>query len=179
MCKRQEAGPYFHRVVKALAPHVLASFGYTGTLTWESEVVMTGSRPDIVIKYNGRNALVLDFKGPNCIHEDELRKFDARSVESAKVPLSLAKQDERALVQQGVKYAQKTHVPIVLFYDYDYIFALEPTRDLLDETPGVMLDVLLYQETEKSTESNLFRLKDNHVTLFLKYIVKAVSRVAT
>lgn len=140
---------------------------------------MIGSRPDLILKYNGINALVLDYKGPNCIHEDELRRFGAPSAGSTKSPFSLAKQDERALVKQGVKYAQKTLAPVILFYDYDYIFALEPNQELLEEKPGVMLDVVLFREPAKSTGSQLINLEDNHVSVFLKYIVKAVSRVAT
>lgn len=35
---RAETGPYFYRVVRALAPHVVASCGYTGLLKWETEV---------------------------------------------------------------------------------------------------------------------------------------------
>lgn len=95
--------------------------------------------------------------------------------------MALAKQHERAIILQGTNYASKTNAPFVLFYDYDYIFAMEPTPDLIKKKPGedVMLDVVLFREPAKSTESQLVDLEENHVTLFLKYIVKAVSRVAT
>lgn len=95
--------------------------------------------------------------------------------------MAVAKQHERALILQGTQYALKTKAPFILFYDYDYIFAMEPTPDLIENRPDqdFMLDVALFREPAKSTEAQLIDLEENHVTLFLKYIVKAVSRVAT
>lgn len=148
---------------------------------------MPGSRPDVILYYNGRAALVLDFKGPNCIREDHLRRCEASSVASARSKLptkekrtlfALASQDERGIVQQGVKYATITGAPCILFYDYDYLFAMEPTRALIEKEPNVLMDVVLRREAAKSTQGRLVELEDNHVSIFLKYVVKAVSQVA-
>lgn len=147
---------------------------------------MPGSRPDLILSYNGKHALVLDYKGPNCIDESELKRFGASSVESARARLSKKKkslleeanQDERALIQQGVKYGGSTRAPCIVFYDYDYLLAMEPTLDLFARKPNIMLDVVLCREAVKSTRSQLVELEDNHVSVLLKYIVKAVSKVA-
>lgn len=154
---------------------------------------MGGSEPDLVLTYNGRNALVIDYKGPNCIRQRALERMSAKNMNDAmsKLPkkirtlldASLTARDDRALVQQGVKYAENTAAPYVIFYDYEHLFALEPTVQLVRETQpvaNVMLDVCLVKEdrNRKSTESQLVALEENHVSTLLKYIVMAVSKVA-
>lgn len=95
--------------------------------------------------------------------------------------METAKQHEQALVLQGTQYALKTKAPFVLFYDYDYILAMEPNPECLKKKSDLdfLLDVVLFKEPVKSTEAQLIDLEENLVTLFLKYIVKAVSRVAS
>lgn len=183
---RCEAGLYFYFVAQLLAPYILASYGYHGVLQWRSKGQIPGSKADLTVTYNGVAALVLDFKGPNCIREQKLKSFGASSVSSAKAKLppkansllSLAAENERALVLRGVQYAKETRAPYILFYDYDFIFAMEPTQELVSKKSGVLLDVVLFQEPAKSTRSQLVTLDENHVSMLLKYIVKGVARVA-
>lgn len=116
----------------------------------------------------------------------------ASSLESARSKLpkgtntllhpSLATQDDRALIQQGVKYAIRSKAPYVIFYDYDFLFALEPPRELLKTPPNttanVLMDVVLFKEANKSTKSQMVQMQENHVSILLKYKLKAVSQAA-
>lgn len=64
-------------------PDILGSYGLEGKLEFQPQMTMQGSRPDRIIKYNERAILAFDFKGPNCIVEEELRIGGASTTKEA------------------------------------------------------------------------------------------------
>lgn len=202
---RQEAGPYFLKVVQDLAPYYLASSGLKGKFSLSRESTNDKSRPDVIMKYNGNTILALDYKGPNCIHTGELQLCSATSVTDAlkrlqqpqaeasdakkkgrplKSPGDQANslcydrnvnQFTRALLKQGLKYRVKFGAPVVVFYDYNNLMAMEPPADLKAGNQSLM-DVVVCTESAKSTEGNLVKLPDNHVVVLLRYVLMAARK---
>jgi hypothetical protein len=84
MSHSEEAVPYFFQVARYLMPDVLRILGFTGEITFDTELnVSRESCPDNTISYNGKNMLALDYKGPNCINLAEIRSSTALSVNDA------------------------------------------------------------------------------------------------
>lgn len=168
------------------------------------ENAASGSTPDVIFKYNGHSILALDYKGPNCIIEDEILSCCAPSVEDAlqilpapaqqapssskgkgkaTVPESRSRKDPtivsfthrytQALLKQGVKYSKKRDVSTVLFYDYDYLLAMQPPRGLRRGHNLMLMDVAICPERTKSTENGLIAHHDNHAVVLLRYIIMA------
>lgn len=190
-------GSYFLDIVEYLVPDLLESLGYKKELVFETEESNSSSTPDIVIRYDDKPVVILDYKGPNCIFDDELAVCSAGTVDEARSKLGslrLKKSRNRTknyetllaamditldtvvLIQQGVKYSKVFKTPTVLFYDYDTLLALEVPQDLHDRKPGVLLDATIWKETEKSTESSPVYSDNNHIAVLLYHVVRAVKR---
>lgn len=157
------------------------------------------------MRYNGKTILALDYKGPNCIYTGELQLCSANTVSDAlkrlqqpQAEASDAKkkgrplknpgdqasslcydknvnQYTRALLKQGLKYRVKFGAPVVVFYDYDNLMAMEPPTDLKAGNQSLM-DVVLCSESTKSTETNKVQLADNHVSVLLRYVIMAARK---
>jgi hypothetical protein len=190
-------GNYFLNLVDYLASDLVASLGYTKGLTFEPEETTSNSRPDIVIRYDDKPVVIIDYKGPNCIFENELAVCSAESADDARSKLGsirLKKSRPRTdpfetlmaandvtldtvvLIQQGVKYSNIFKIPTVLFYDYDTLLALEVPKDLHDRKPGVLLEATIWKEAQKSTESAPVYSDNNHIAVVLYHIVRTVKR---
>lgn len=193
------------KVVQDLAPHYLAGLGLKGKFTLHREATNDKSRPDVIMKYNGKVILALDYKAPNCIYRKELELCSAPSVSDAlkrlqqpqgeaaeakkkgrpaKSPGDGSKslcndknvnQFTRALLKQGLKYRVKFGAPVVVFYDYDHLMAMEPPADLKAGN-NCLMDVVLCSESTKSTEGNLVKMADNHVSVLMRYVVMAAQK---
>jgi hypothetical protein len=177
-----------------LAPDILRSYGFAGTLDFQPQITMQGSRPDRIVQYNGQAIIAFDFKGPNCIVERELRICEASTAEEALDKLATTARNEdgeqgltllntkgvtletRTLIKQGIKYQRQIGTPTVIFYDYDYLMMMEPPPDLEEQSQQVMR-VMLCQEAEKSTEEKLVMCKNNHVAVLIRCIVEAVQKL--
>lgn len=74
---------FFFDVATFLAPYYLRHYGLTGRLDWVREDALPVPEPDVIFRYEGHPILALDYKGPNCIFEDEILACCANSVEEA------------------------------------------------------------------------------------------------
>ncbi|KAH8768115.1 hypothetical protein F5883DRAFT_521597 [Diaporthe sp. PMI_573] len=197
----QEAGPFFIGVAKSLAPYYLRRYGLQGRFDWVRENSSARSAPDVVFRYNGHDILALDYKGPNCINENEILSCCANSVKEAleilpalpeNMPSSSKGKGKRAqkkqldptlvsgvnqwtegLLKQGLKYADNRSVSTVLFYDYDYLLAIRPPKGLEQGNNLMLMDVTICPERTKSTEYGLVAHPDNHAVVLLRYIIMA------
>ncbi|KAG8158408.1 hypothetical protein KVR01_011530 [Diaporthe batatas] len=185
----QEAGKFFVDVAASLAPYYLARYGLNGRFDCVRENAFSGSAPDLVFRYNGRDILALDYKGPNCINENELLSCCATSVGEALEAIRGKKASKRqqsdpslvsgvnqwteGLLKQGLKYASNRRVSTVLFYDYDYLLAMRPPRGLDRGNNLMLMDVTICPEYTKSTEDGLVAHSDNHAIVLLRYLIMA------
>ncbi|KAI1856347.1 uncharacterized protein JN550_013821 [Neoarthrinium moseri] len=193
----EEAGPYFFQVAKHLLPDLLRSLGYDKPLEICTEPQSSKSSvPDKVIKYDHKPILVLDYKGPNCIFEDELELCSAETEEIARERLQETELDRARtdlenptdsllfspgvtkdtvrLIQQGVKYFRATKAPMILFYDYDILLALEVPSTLLDGASDVLIGTTVWKEPQKSTEDEPVPYANNHVAVLLRMVIRAI-----
>lgn len=218
---RGEAAPFFFTVAADLAPYYLSYYELNGKFTWVREKSAAKSVPDIVFRYNGHDILALDYKGPNCIFEKEIRACCAKSVSEALKTMppprassskgssskgssskgssskgkgkgkavsysaddhpslvSAVDQRTQALLKQGIKYSQTWGVSTVLFYDYDYLLAIQPPPQLASGNNLTLMDVTICHEHTKSVESNLVVHPDNHAVVLLRYIIATASACA-
>lgn len=59
----------------------------------------------------------------------------------------------QALLKQDFKYSRKWSVSTVLFYDYDYLLAIQPPAELEPGSNLTLTDVTICPEYIKSTEA--------------------------
>lgn len=204
---RQEAGPYFLKVVQDLAPYYIVAAGLKGKFDMRREFTNDISRPDVIMNYDGEIIMAIDYKGPNCIYRKELELCSATSVSDAlkrlHQPQSEAadakrrgrpqkspgdrtsslvygegvNKDTEALLKQGMKYRSNVGARLIMFYDYEHLMIMKPPADL-EEGNQYLMDVVLCSESTKSTEGNLVQMADNHVNVLMRYIIAECTRVA-
>lgn len=193
-------GPYFLRVAEHLVPSYIQNMGLKGKIRFVRENPSEKSRPDCVIYFDEKPIISFDYKGPNCVREDEFEKCFAASVDEAKTKVAkqgtIAKRAEQGNQQQGdtlfrvagittqterltqtaVKYAHQSKTPMVIFYDLDNMIVMKPPPGMLHANEDLM-EVRIWKEPQKSTENDLVMTPDNHVNVLIRHIVDMVCMV--
>ena len=192
--------PYSLRVAEHLVPSYIKSMGLKGKIRFDRESTSDKSRPDCVISFDDKPIISFDYKGPNCVREDEFERCFVASVAEAKTKVAKqgdiakrlgkgnAKQgdtlfrvpgitlDTERLTQSAIKYAREAMTSIVIFYDLDTLTVMKPPPSMLPANDNLM-EVRIWKELRKSTEKDLVMTPDNHVSVLIRHIVDMVCKV--
>lgn len=192
-------GPYSLRVAEELVPTYIESLGLKGKIRFDRESASKRSRPDCVIKYDDKPIISFDYKGPNCVRENELERCFVASVAEARTKVAKQGQTDmhgkgnpeqgdtlfrvpgitvetERLTQTAIKYSDEAETPIVIFYDLDTLTVMKPPPEMPPANDNLM-EVRIWKELRKSTENDLVKTPDNHVSVLIRHIVDMVCKV--
>lgn len=193
-------GPFSLQVAEQLVPSYIEGMGLEGKIKFNREGTSDNSRPDCVITFDDKPIISFDYKGPNCVRDDELEQCTVASVTEAKEKIAQwgkilqrfaqghEKQgdtmlrvqgitiDTERLTQTAIKYAKQVGTPVVIFYDFDTLTVMKPPSGMVHDNDNLM-EVRIWREPQKSTEDNLVETQDNHVSILIRHIVDMVHRV--
>ncbi|KAL9081346.1 MAG: hypothetical protein Q9159_007334 [Coniocarpon cinnabarinum] len=180
--------PFYSNVIEVLTPHVLSSYGLNGKVQWRSEHTFSGEnnesrRPDLILEYNHRTILCIEYKGPTCINLKELSDAQASGPLDVKNKMGRTRPGDlfepglgldndslfrkksihesmRNLVRQSVNYGQEAR--FIAFYDYTHLLLLEvpknsPRKEVLNAY------VVTESDHDKSTPRLPHQSPENHV----------------